>query len=78
MASVHVLHENDAWTASLEGVEADKDEAAKWYHRAGQLFLKAGRLEDMEMAIASLNGLTSDHPLGAKLRGLMAQQRESG
>ncbi len=55
-----------------KGAEADKDEAANWYHRAGQLFLKARRLEDVEMAIASLNGLTPDHPLGAKLRGLMA------
>ena len=54
-----------------KGAEADKDEAAKWYHRAGQLFWKARRLEDVEMAIASLNGLTPDHPLGAKLKSLM-------
>ncbi len=52
-------------------VEVDKDAAAEWYYRAGQLFLKARRLEDTEMALVGLNGLTPDHPLGIKLRALM-------
>jgi len=56
-----------------KGVEADKDEAANWYHWAGQLFLKARRLEDVEMAITSLNGLMSEHPFAAKLQNLMTQ-----
>ncbi len=59
--------------ANGQGTEADKDEAANWYHRAGQLFFKARRLEDVEMAITSLNGLMSEHPLAAKLQNLMAQ-----
>jgi membrane associated rhomboid family serine protease len=56
------------------GIESDQDEAARWYEQAGRLFLKAGRPEDTEMAIASLNGLIPDHPLGTKLRSLMQTQ----
>ena len=57
-----------------KGIEPDKDEAARWYEQAGRLCLKAGRLEDTEMAIASLNGLIPEHPLGAQLRRLMQTQ----
>ncbi|MEE8261956.1 MAG: rhomboid family intramembrane serine protease [Gammaproteobacteria bacterium] len=57
-----------------KGIEPDKDEAARWYEQAGRLCLKAGRLEDTEMAIASLNGLIPEHPLGAQLRRLMQAQ----
>jgi TPR repeat protein len=57
-----------------KGIEPDREEAARWYEQAGRLFLKAGRLEDTEMAIASLNGLIPDHPLGVQLRRLMQTQ----
>lgn len=57
-----------------KGIERDQIEAAKWYEQAGRLFLKAGRLEDTEMAIASLDGLTPEHPLGAQLRRLVQTQ----
>ena len=57
-----------------KGIEPDQGEAARWYEQAGRLFLKAGRLEDTEMAIASLNGLIPDHPLGVQLRRLMQTQ----
>ena len=57
-----------------KGIEPDKDEAARWYEQAGRLFLKAARLEDTEMAIASLNGLIPDHPLGVQLRSLIQAQ----
>jgi membrane associated rhomboid family serine protease len=58
-------------------MEADNDAAAEWYYRAGQLFLKAHRLEDVEMAVVALNGLTPDHPLGIKLRSLIEAQRRT-
>jgi len=57
-----------------KGIERDQIEAARWYEQAGRLFLKAGRLEDTEMAIASLDGLIPEHPLGAQLRRLVQTQ----
>jgi membrane associated rhomboid family serine protease len=59
------LCENTAGTREVR-MQA-REEAARWYHQAGRLFLKQGRRDDARMAATALRGLEADHPLAQQL-----------
>jgi len=50
-----------------KGIDADPEKAIEWYFRAGELFRKQKRPEDLAMAINSINGIDDQHRLASKL-----------
>lgn len=54
-------------------VDSDREKAIEWYFRAGELFKKRKRSEDLAMVIRSIKGIDEQHPLVSKL----LEQRDS-
>lgn len=66
-AAMSLAHAFEATVGAREVREAAKDEAVRWYHEAGRLFARQGRIDDVRMAIAAIRGLRPDHPLAQTL-----------
>jgi len=47
--------------------ERDVEQAAYWYHRAGERFLQQGKRDDAMVALRELDGLVPDHALTREL-----------
>jgi len=45
-----------------KGIDSDKEKAIEWYFRAGEMFKKQKRPEDLATAINSIKGLQDDYP----------------